>query len=148
MTGFLLDTNAISIFSPTNVIANPAFADWAEEQERLETIYLSAMTIHEIEKGVRLLEAKGASAKASLIETFLQGLVAGYGDRILPIDAETARESGRMEARATAAGHNPGVADAIIAGTASLHGLVVVTRNLKHFEPFAIAVKSPGQLAS
>jgi predicted nucleic acid-binding protein len=104
------------------------------------------MTIHEIEKGIRLLEGKCATSKATLIELFLQGLIAGYGDRILPIDAETAREAGRLEGRVMSAGHSPGMADAMIAGTASLRGLTIITRNLKHFLPFGVAVKSPDEL--
>ncbi|MBP2560445.1 putative nucleic acid-binding protein [Neorhizobium galegae] len=145
--GFLLDTNAVSMFSPSRAGTSSAFASWVEEQEKLETVYLSAVTIHEIEKGVRLLEAKGATSKAALIELFLQGLIAGYSDRILPIDAGTARESGRLEAIAMSAGHSPGMADAMIAGTASLHGLTIITRNLKHFLPFGVAVKAPDALS-
>jgi predicted nucleic acid-binding protein len=92
------------------------------------------------------LEVKGATSKAALIGLFLEGLMAGYGDRILPIDAETARESCRLEARTLSAGHSPGMADAMIAGTASLRGLTIITRNLKHFLPFGVPVKSPDEL--
>ncbi|WP_037084062.1 type II toxin-antitoxin system VapC family toxin [Neorhizobium vignae] len=146
MTGYLLDTNAVSMFSPSKAGTSSEFAGWVEAQEKQETIYLSAMTIHEIEKGIRLLEGKGATSKATLIELFLQGLIAGYGDRILPIDAETAREAGRLEARVMSAGHSPGMADAMIAGAASLRGLTIITRNLKHFLLFGVAVKSPDEL--
>ncbi|AFL51462.1 putative nucleic acid-binding protein [Sinorhizobium fredii] len=146
MTGYLLDTNAISMFSPSKATATPGFSDWLEEKEQLSGVYLSAVTVHEIEKGVRLLEAKGAKAKAAGIELFLQGLIAGYSDRILPVDADVAREGGKLEARAIAAGHNPGASDAMIAGTASFHQLTVITSNLKHFRPFGIKVKSPAQV--
>ncbi|CDZ61001.1 type II toxin-antitoxin system VapC family toxin [Neorhizobium galegae] len=146
MTGYLLDTNAVSMFSPLKAGTSSGFAGWVEEQEKQETIYLSAVTIHEIEKGIRLLEGKGETSKATLIELFLQGLIAGYGDRILPIDAETAREAGRLEARVISTGHSPGMADAMIAGTASLRGLTIITRNLKHFLPFGVAMKSPDEL--
>ena len=73
MSGFLLDTNVISMLSPSKATATADFRAWLEEQERLNAIYLSAVTIHEIEKGVRLLEAKGATAKAAGIEIFLRG---------------------------------------------------------------------------
>ncbi|AYG69979.1 MULTISPECIES: PIN domain-containing protein [unclassified Rhizobium] len=144
---FLLDTNAISMFAPSRASASNAFADWVDEQDRLDAIYLSSMTVHEIEIGVRLLEAKGAKAKAAGIHTWLQGLIAGYGDHILPVDKDVALESGRLEAKAVIAGHIPGAADAIIAGTANLHKLTVITANLKHFLPFGISVKSPDQVA-
>ncbi|HEX8048758.1 type II toxin-antitoxin system VapC family toxin [Rhizobium sp.] len=144
---FLLDTNAISMFSPSKASASDAFADWVSEQDQLDAIYLSALTIHEIEKGIRLLDAKGAKAKASGIHTWLQGLIAGYGDHILPVDNVVALESGKLEAKAITAGHSPGAADAIIAGTASVHKLTVITANLKHFLPFGIPVKSPDHIA-
>ena len=63
MTGYLLDTNAISIFSPSRATATPEFTDWLEGQEQVSAVYLSAVTVHELEKGVRLLEARGAKAK-------------------------------------------------------------------------------------
>jgi predicted nucleic acid-binding protein len=147
VSGYLLDTNVISMFSPSRATATPEFADWLEEQEQLSAVYLSAVTVHEIEKGVHLLETRGAKAKAAGIELFLQGLIAGYGDRILPVDADVAREGGKLEARAIAAGHNPGTGDAKIAGTASVHLLTVITANLKHFRPFGIKVLSPEQVA-
>lgn len=53
--------------------------------------------------------------KAAGIELFLKGVIAGYGDRILPVDAGVAREGGKLEAKAIAAGHNPGASDAMIA---------------------------------
>ena len=145
---FLLDTNAISMFSPSKASASDAFADWVNEQDQLDAIYLSVVTIHEIERGVRLLEVKGAKAKAAGIHMWLQGLIAGYGDHILPVDNDVALESGKLEAKAITAGHRPGAADAIIAGTASVHKLTVITANLKHFRPFGNPVKSPDQVAS
>ncbi|MFB2566952.1 PIN domain-containing protein [Rhizobium sp. IMFF44] len=144
---FLLDTNAISMFAPSKASASNTFAEWVDEQDRRDAIYLSALTIHEIEKGIRLLEAKGAKAKAAGIHTWLQGLIAGYGDHILPVDKDVALESGRLEAKAVIAGHNPGAADAVIAGTASIHKLIVITASLKHFLPFDIPVQSPDQIA-
>ena len=144
---FLLDTNAISLFSPYNADASESFSKWADEQDQLDAIYMSAMTIHEIEKGIRLLEAKGATAKAAGIRSWLLGLIAGNGDHILPIDNDVALESGRLEAKAISAGYGPGAADAIIAGTASVHNLTIITKNLKHFLSFGVAVKSAEQVA-
>jgi len=71
---------------------------------------------------------------AAEAERFLVGLIAGYGDHILPVDKDIALESGRLEAKA------------VIAGTASIHKLTVITANLKHFLPFGVAVKSPNQV--
>lgn len=143
MNGFLLDTNVISMLSPSKATVSSVFVRWLEEQERQSAVYLSAITVHEIEKGVRLLQLRGATAKAAGIDIFLQGLITGYHDRILPINTDVARQAGRLEAKAMAAGHHPGASDAMIAATAYFHDLVLITANLKHFKPFGIDVRSP-----
>lgn len=143
MSGFLLDTNTIPQFYRADV--SPGFARWMDEQEALNAIYLSAVTVHEMEKGIRLLEHRGATAKTRNIRIWLLGLIAGYRSSVLPINAEIARLSGELEAIAIAAGHSPGAADAMIAGTAKHHGLTVVTNNLKHFQTFGISVLTPDQ---
>ncbi len=146
MSGFLLDTNVISLVSPSRHHKSAIFTAWLEEQEKISSLYLSAMTVQEISRGIHLLRAKGATVKAGAIEVFLDGLVAGYGDRILPLDAETAREAGRLEAEVISKGYNPGAADAMIAGTASCRDLTVITSNLRHFQAFGIPVQSPEHL--
>lgn len=70
-------------------------------------------------------------------------LVTTYEDRILPADQKVCAVSGRSEASAIAAGHAPGMADALIAGTAKVHDMIVVTRNAKHFLAFGITVQRP-----
>ena len=73
--GFLLDTNVISNFSPLKSANMPqAFAAWRGEQAQTNAIYLSAVTIHEIEKGVQLLVQKGATKQAAAIQMWLDGL--------------------------------------------------------------------------
>lgn len=118
-----------------------------DDQEQSNGIYLSAITIHEIEKGVRMLDYRGASAKAAALGIWLTGLTSIYAANILPLDAAVARISGEMEALAASKGHSPGAADAMIAGTAKAHELTVITNNIKDFEPFAVAAKSPAQIA-
>lgn len=147
MSGFLLDTNAISMFAPSRAGPSQAFAAWMDEQEQSNAIYLSAVSIHEIEKGIRILEYRGATSKADTLAIWLLGLTSAYADNILPLDAAVARISGELEASAASAGYNSGAADAMIAGTAKAHGLTVITHNLKDFEPFAVAAKSPDQIA-
>lgn len=117
-----------------------------EEQERSNGIYLSAVTVHEIEKGIRMLEHRGAKSKAEVLGIWLVGLTSAFAENILPLDAAVARISGELEAIAVSAGHAPGAADAMIAGTAKAHGLTVITHNLKDFTPFAVSAKSPNQI--
>ena len=145
MSAFLLDTNVISQVYRADVSAN--FMRWLDEQGALDAVYLSAVTIHEMEIGIRLLEYKGATAKARNLRIWLRGLIAGYDSSVLPIDPETAWLSGELEAIAIAAGHAPGAADAMIDGTAKRHSLTVITENLKHFQAFAIPVITPDQVA-
>jgi predicted nucleic acid-binding protein len=143
VSGFLLDTNVISMLSPTKDAASEEFIRWLETEDAEERIFLSAVTVHEIEKGIGLLQRKGAGAKAASLRLWLSGLVSTYEDKVLPIDTAVSSLSGRLEAVAIAAGYHPGMADALIAGTAKAHELTVVTRNLKHFEPFSVALVSP-----
>ncbi len=143
MTGYLLDTNILSVLSPTAAQISPSFLNWLEQTEARDELFLSVVTIHEIERGIGLLERKGATAKAGNLRLWLDGLILTYGGKILPIDSNVAKISGLLEANAAANGHHPGMADALIAGTAKAHGLTVVTRNVKHFEPFQIDLFVP-----
>ena len=121
------------------------FLAWLERADAEGRIFLSVVTVHQIEKGVAGLDLKGASAKAARLRGWLSGLVTAFDHRILGLDTAAAFLSGRLEAQAAAAGHGPGpgLADALIAGMAAAHGLAVVTRNAKHFRAFGITVMSP-----
>ncbi len=145
MSGFLLDTNVISMLSPSRSAAPRGFLDWLERMDGEGRVFLSVVAIHEIEKGIELLRHKGATAKAAGLQAWLAGLVAIYDDKIIPIDTEAAALAGRLEAKANAAGHDPGMADAAIAGIALARDLAVVTNNIRHFLPFGIGLATPDQ---
>lgn len=145
MSGFLLDTNVISMLSPSRAEASAPFIEWLERVDSQGRVFLSVVAIHEIEKGIALLEHKGATAKAAALRVWLAGLVASYDDKIIPVDVSAAALAGQLEAQAIAAGHDPGMADASIAGIAKAQGLVIVTHNTKHFLPFGIGVATPGE---
>lgn len=144
MTAYLLDTNVVSLLSPLRIQTATGLIAWLNEIEEIAEFFLSVVTVHEIERGILLLERKGATAKASSLKRWMYGLYAAYEDRILPVDAAVSALSGKLEAEAMAAGHSPGMADALIAGTAKANDLTVVTQNLRHFEPFSInAISAP-----
>jgi len=147
LSGFLLDTNVVSMLSPSKTGAASPFRDWLRRMDAQGQIFLSAVTIHELEKGIALLQHKGASAKAASLRFWLSGLAATYDDKILPLNTQAAALAGQLEAKAIAAGHNPGMADAAVAGIAKTSELVVVTNNMKHFMPFGISVTSPDDAA-
>src|SRR5208283_5253987 len=106
LSRYLLDTNVISMLSPSRAGASPGFVDWLERMDAQGRIVLSVVTIHEIEKGIALLEHKGAVAKAAGLKVWLAGLVATYDDKILPLGASAAALAGRLEAKAISAGHD------------------------------------------
>jgi len=133
----LLDTCALSEIrhpqgNPTVKTTIAAFPD--------DDIYLSAVSIGEIAKGIALLD--DGARKSSLL-TWLQGLETGYDDRILTVDTETARTWGELTARAQRAGRQVAMADGLIAATALRHGLHIVTRNVSDFEPTGALLLNP-----
>lgn len=138
MSGYLLDTNVVSLLSPSQGEASAAFLEWLDEADATSALFLSVVTVHEIERGITLLERKGATAKVRDLRRWIDGLFATYSDRVLPIDMAVSAASGQLEAEAMAAGHGPGMADALIAGTAKAHSLTVVTLNLRHFAPLGV----------
>ncbi len=135
------------MLSPARAEASARFLDWLERMDGEGRLFLPAITIHEIEIGIALLEHTGATAKAAGLKVWLKGLTATYDDKIIPLEASAAALAGQLEAKAISAGHNPGMADAIVAGIAKAHDLTIVTRNTKHFLPLGTAVLSPDEAA-
>ena len=148
MSGFLLDTNVVSMLAPSNSEAQVGVLTWLDRVDADGGLFLSVVSIHEIEKAIALLDLKGATAKTAGLKAWLSGLGSTYDDTIIGFDAHAAAIGGRLEARALAAGHDPGMSDAVIAGIASAHELVIVTRNTKRFLAFGIAVISPDAAAA
>jgi predicted nucleic acid-binding protein len=130
------------------VETSSAFIDWLEHKDGEGRIFLSVITIHELEKGIALLESKRAKAKAALLTAWLAGLLSAYADKIIAFDAQAASHAGRLEAKAIAAGHHPGMADAAIAGIAQAGGFTILTGNARHFPPFDVPVLSPVEAVS
>lgn len=146
MNGYLLDTNVVSMLAPSKRETSAGLIDWLDRIDRDGKSFLCVITVLEIEKGIALLEHKRAAEKAAELRRWLGGLVVTFDDKILPLDPTAAALAGRLEAAAIHAGHNPGTADAAIAGIAKARGLIVVTRNAKHFRPFEIAVLTPDEI--
>ncbi len=136
------------MLAPSQAETSAGFLTWLDRMDTDGRLFLSVVSIHEIEKGIALLDHKGAATKAASLKAWLSGLVSTYDDKIIGFDAQAAAIGGRLEAKALAAGHAPGMADAVIAGIAAAHDLTVVTRNTKHFLPFGVAVLSPDEAAA
>lgn len=141
--GFLLDTSVISHFAPGRPPLPAEIAQFF--QENGDKLYLSAITVQEIQKGAMKLrlDSQNKSKKATTLSQWLDTLIEQFSDRILPIDSAVARVAGVIEATATAKGRNPGFADVLIASTAKANDLELLTANLKHFEPLDIIASNP-----
>jgi len=107
------------------------------------SLFLSAVTVAEIEDGIAKSRREGATRKSADLTAWLETVLHLYGDRILAFDARTARIAGAMSDRARGKGHVPGLADIIVAATAQRHGLTILSRNLRHIEPLGVAVIDP-----
>lgn len=138
MNGFLLDTHCISeAVSPR---PEKGVMEWLDATDE-GLLYLSALTIGEIRKGVVGL---GQGRRRSQMETWLEReLPARFSGRILPIDAAVADRWGSLMADAKRRGRLLGVIDALLAATAIHLGLTLVTRNVSDFSHTRVSLLNP-----
>jgi toxin FitB len=143
VTSYLVDTNVISATSPTIVVKRPELIEWMDL--RSSGLFLSAVTIAEIADGIAKAKREGGKRKAANLSAWLRTVMHLYGDRVLPLDASTAKIAGVLADLARGRGHSPSFADIAIAATACRHGLTILSRNLRHFVPMDVAVADPFQ---
>lgn len=131
---YLLDTNVVSELRKRK--CNPAVAKWFDKVPDSE-LYLSVITITEIEKGIerqRTLDPQFADQLVAWLEHTLRA----FGERLLPMTVNVARRWGRLAAQI---GNSE--LDLAIAATALEHGLKVVTENTKHFQRTGVDLLNP-----
>ena len=133
---FLLDTDVLSALRRRE--RHPEAVRWVETQ-RTADLYISVVTVGEIERGITQQKPRDPSFAGELA-LWLDRVLAWYSDRILIVDAATARRWGQLSATL---GHDG--ADLLIAATALEHGLTVVTRNVRHFEPTGVPTLNPSE---
>ncbi len=141
--GYLIDTSVISVLVPDRAGVDPKLSRWL--RERQERLYLSAITVAEIEMGFRKLRRAGARARADQLSDWLDRLTQSFGERVLAVDAIVARAAGALSEAAVAAGRHPGYADVLIGATARAHDLLLLTANAKHFDAIGVANADPSQ---
>lgn len=128
---FVLDTNVVSeLRKVRGGKANPGVATWAE-QVPSSVLFISAVTIHELEHGVLLMERADPNQGALLRAWLDLSVTAAFKSRVLVVDERVARRAAAL--------HVPDPApfrDALIGATALVHDMTVVTRNVKDFERF------------
>ncbi len=134
---FLLDTNVVSELRKRSDVVDAQVLGWARRYPARD-LYISVVTVMEIELGVALLERRDRRQGTVLRQWMESGVLAGFAGRILPVDTEVAVRAAHL--------HVPDprpARDAFIAATADVHGLTVVTRNLKDFQPTGVAALDP-----
>lgn len=140
---YLLDTNVVSELRKVRAgKADSHVADWADSVDAGD-LYLSVISVQELEIGVLLAERRDPS-QGAIFRAWLNGhVLPAFAGRILVVDTAVAQRSARL--------HVPDprpVRDALIAATALVHGMSVVTRNVADFEPTGVAVLNPWDGAS
>ena len=136
----LLDTNVVSELRKVRAgKADPGVAAWAEQVES-GSLFVSAITLHELELGVLLMGRRDATQGSLLRQWLEQSVLPAFTGRILAVDSAVARRGAAL--------HVPDprpFRDGLIAATALAHSLVVVTRNLADFEATGVKLLNPWQ---
>jgi toxin FitB len=130
---YLLDTNVVSELRKPK--PHGAVLAWFESLDDTQ-LHLSAVTIGEIQSGIEITREQDA-AKASELEAWLEMVASSYN--VLPMDAATFRAWALLMHRRSETVYE----DAMIAATAKVHGLTVVTRNVSDFKLFGVPLLNP-----
>lgn len=137
---YLLDTNVVSELRKIRLgKADRHVAAWADSIDATD-LYLSVISIHELEIGALLAERRDPP-QGAVFRAWLNGhVLPAFTGRILAVDTAVAQRSARL--------HVPDprpVRDGLIAATALVHGMVVVTRNVADFQPMGVDLLNPWQ---
>ncbi|MBP8097911.1 MAG: type II toxin-antitoxin system VapC family toxin [Arenimonas sp.] len=135
---FLLDTNVVSELRKIRFgKADKNVARWADGVDAAD-LYLSAISIQELEIGVLLAERRDPAQGAVFRAWMDNHVLPAFSGRILAVDTAVAQRSARL--------HVPDprpVRDGLIAATGLVHGMTVVTRDVTDFEPTGVAILNP-----
>jgi hypothetical protein len=132
---YLIDTNIISEIRKGRR-CDPNVASWYEKIEDA-SLYLSVLVIGEIRKGIERVRLRDG-AQANAIENWLADVDAAFGERILPVDRAVANEWGRLNVRRPLP-----VIDGLLAATAKIHRMTLVTRDTVGIADLDISILNP-----
>jgi predicted nucleic acid-binding protein len=133
----------MSVFAPDRPPVPSRLQLWIVEQGRKGALFTSAIVVLEIRKGISNLRRRGGVSRADRMQAWLDEMFVDFKDRMLPVDENAALVAGDMEDTAKASGRNPGLADILIAATARIHDLTVLTSNARHFEMLGVPNFNP-----
>lgn len=134
---YLLDTNAIS--EPKRARPDPAVVAWMGDQLPTD-LHLSVVSVGELRRGIIRLEP---GRRRDDLDYWLAQLILRFDDRILPVDLDVTERWASLAEAQRAAGRSADMTDELIAATAHVHGLTIVTRNVRHFEHSGCRLLSP-----
>lgn len=132
---YLVDTSVLSE-ARKGVRANAGVVSWFAEVADHE-LYVSVLTVGELRRGIDRIARRDAGA-ARVLDGWLRGMVDGFRERVLAVDRAVAEEWGRMNVT-----QSRPVVDTLVAATAKVHGLTLVTRNTKDVARTGIRCLNP-----
>ena len=133
----LLDTCVLSEFKKQQ--PDQKVIDWLDAQIE-ESLFLSVVTVGEIQKGISLLPASKRQAELAV---WLEDLIYRYDERLLPLDTEVMRQWGQLTGALEKQGRVLPLLDSLIAATTLAHNLVLVTRNENDFAGTNVNLLNP-----
>ena len=135
---YLLDTNVISeLRKAKSGKADQRVLAWAESVPA-SSLYMSAITVLELETGVLLVERRDPAQGAVLRSWLNTQVLPAFSDRILPVDTAVAQHCAKLHVPDPRSDR-----DALIAATALVYGMPVVTRNIQDFGPTGVELLNP-----
>ena len=135
---FILDTNVVTeLRKVRNGKADRAVAEWSESVDAAN-LFISVVTVLELEYGVLLIERRDAAQGAVLRAWLKQCVMPEFSDRILPVDTAIAQRCARLPIPDKRCER-----DALIAASALVHGMAVVTRHVMDFEQTGVHIIDP-----
>ena len=135
---YLVDTDVVSELRKKDKADRRVAAFFTDVSRRDVPLYLAAVTIGELRRGVELIRHRGDKRQARALEDWLDALLDEYSDNVLPFGASAAQAWGRLRVP-----HPENALDKQIAATALIYDLILVTHNTKHYGSTSVRLLDP-----
>jgi predicted nucleic acid-binding protein len=135
---YLVDTDVISELRKKDKADRRVVAFFKGASAEDAQLYLSVVTVGELRRGIELIRHRGDRRQASMLDRWLNNLVAEYAEQVLPFDTDIAQVWGKLRVP-----HPENFLDKQIAATALVYDLTLVTRNTRHFASTVAKLRNP-----
>ncbi|CAM2195973.1 Ribonuclease VapC [Paraburkholderia kururiensis] len=135
---YLVDTNVISEVRKRDRADKGVMAFFRKAAQDDADLYLSVVTVGELRRGVEIIRHRGDKPQATRLENWLDGVLREFASNILAVDEEIGQLWGRLRVP-----HPEHSLDKLIAATALIHDLIVVTRNVEDFAGTGARMHNP-----